>query len=984
MIMNRYILYAFTALCLCLASCSDDSVSYISPNPSVENPDEGKISAFDIDPLLLRPDALEGAAFANLKSGYRSLDSYAVELHRSSGATRCGIHLGKSSGIHDGDYLLTFSDADGRPLEGMVRIGVRDEHVISVGEAKQEYSLRHGTGTKEDPYVIGSQRDFLTFLDDLQDDELTNARGLYFKQTADITLPDQSSFKPGRGYFGFSFAGTYDGGGFELKEMYYRGAAQADKDSGVGIFPVLLDGATVRNVRITGVNISGTHSDTGIVAGSSVGCTLLNSVTVKGTITSDTGYAVGGFVGRLEKGNLSVENCDLEANITAHHDVGGVVGRVDAGSLYVNGLTTPESHFSVQGSEGIGGVVGSVTDGHAQIEHVKLSHVVSREDADIRTIQTVGNGSAGGIMGRISGGGTYASFIDVEVACPVGGLNHTGHYIGGILGSATCGTDLIFDGCRVTSIVSGDHEVGGYIGHCKMINGAKPVIKGNTESNYIVPDDSAAGIEANSEAGGVFGYFEGAAPTADAKAVRVGVGVETSGNDCGGAIGKIYGSTFNLGIFNMTSSTMQVRGDSHVGGMVGYASKSTLTGNTPFNYVVSDGKARIPDEKDFEPLFTGIVKGKSDAGGILGYGDNVTLKAMASACTVESIGGDNFGGIAGHIVTKNQDNRMEDLVSRSMVTAASNSNAGGIFGNFYCDDYSYVTDCINYGSVKGGANTGGIFGLYDKNLWSIAVGLREADLRWCLNLGDVEGTDCVAGVAGRCHVNTWSDYDDRTNLYVFKCGNNGLVSGTGSSAVSGVGGIVGYGNRCIKIENCTNNGHIISSDAHKGVGGIAGSLGDDASGTFRNTCLNVEVYKCRNTGTIDSETKSTHVGGILGFMEEGPDSYLKNCMNAGEILHKHNSDNGGILGYVDHLGKIYWCVNRGNVEDGNAAIGTHKSGGAFDHDGLYFLEGTGKSWPSATSVSASDFKNQSKFPKLDFDKIWEMTSAGPDVRDCPF
>lgn len=982
--MNRYIIYALSALCLCLASCSDDNVSWLNPNPSVDNPDEGRISSFDIDPLLLHPDALEGAVFANLKSGYRSLDSYAVELHRSSVATRCGIHIGGDSGIHDGDYLLTFSDGDGKPIEGMIRIAVKDEHVISVGEARQEYSLRHGSGTKDDPYIIASQRDFLTFLDDLQDDELTNARGLYFRQTADIVLPDQSSFKPGRGYFGFSFAGTYDGGGFELKEMYYRGAAQADKDSGVGIFPVLLDGATVSNVKITGINISNTHSDTGAVAGSSVGFVLLNSVMVKGTISSDAAYSVGGFVGRLEKGMLSLENCDLEANVTAHHDVGGIVGRVDAGSLYVKGLTTPESHFSVQGNEGVGGVVGSVTGGQASIEHAKLSHVVSREDADIRTVQTVGNGSAGGVMGRISGGGTYASFVDVEVACPVGGLNHTGHYIGGILGSAVCGNDIVFDGCRVTSIVSGDHEVGGYIGHCAMINGAKPVFKGNSGSNYIVPDDSAAGIEANSEAGGVFGYFEGNTPSAVAKTVRVGVGVGTSGNDCGGVIGKIYKSSFNLAIFDMTSSTMQVKGSARVGGMVGFASRSTLSGDSPFNYVVSEGKAVIPDEKDFQPLFGGIVKGMSDVGGILGRGENVTLKAMVAACTVESLGGDNMGGVAGHIVTSGQDNTMEDLVSLSMVTAASGSNIGGIFGHFECDEISYITDCINYGTVKGGVNTGGIIGLYDKSWSNISISLVESDMRWCVNQGAVDGIDCIGGVVGRCKVSSWSDYQDRTNLHILKCGNNGRISGNGHDAISGTGGIVGYGNSCIKIENCSNNGYILSSDGHKGVGGIAGSLGDDASRTFHTACLNVEVYKCRNTGTIDSGTKSTHVGGILGFMEEGPDSYLKNCMNTGSILNKHDSDNGGILGYIDHLGKIYYCVNSGHVENGNATIGTHKTGGTFNHDGLYFLDGSGKSWPSAKGISEADFDDRSKFPLLDFYEVWVITSAGPELRDCPF
>lgn len=134
---------------------------------------------------------------------------------------------------------------------------VESERVVKSEELRQSFSLRSGDGTKENPYVISSQRDFVMFLDDLRDPSNAGGRGLYFKQTADIKLPDQSSSEPGRGYFGFPFAGHYDGGRHVLTNMYYRGSANETDDSGIGIFPSLMDGAEVRNLTVSAANISG-------------------------------------------------------------------------------------------------------------------------------------------------------------------------------------------------------------------------------------------------------------------------------------------------------------------------------------------------------------------------------------------------------------------------------------------------------------------------------------------------------------------------------------------------------------------------------------------------------------------------------------------------------------------------------------------------------------------------------------------------------
>ncbi|MDE6267439.1 MAG: hypothetical protein K2M07_08855 [Muribaculaceae bacterium] len=985
--MKTKFLHILAAVMLVMTACSDDFKPF-NPNPKVEETDECRISYFDLDPTLVKTLSTENVGFANLKKGFFDLHRYEVELTRSAERVRCGLMMNSDASITDGDYLLTFSDRDGKPLPAMMCITVKNEHVTSMTVAESTFSLRQGSGTETDPYLIGSARDFLTFLDDLRENEMTNGRDVYFRQTADITLMDQSSTKPGRGYYGYSFAGYYDGGGFSLREMYYRGADNEDSDTGVGIFPALLDGAVVSNLEITGGSISHTYANTAFLAGVAKGHVILGEIRVSGNIDSDNGTSIGGLVGLADNATLLISNIRFGATVAGRHNVGGLVGKVSGGSVKIYEARTPDTHFFVEGYDGVGGVVGAVSNGSLTVQSSSLSHVVSKEDADIRSVSTTGGGKTGGLVGSVDGGNAELILQDVTVECPVGGLDYKGDCVGGLAGSVTCGKNVYWNKCRVTSVVSGNKEVGGFAGHFRLAGDAELKINSSSASNCIVPDDSAAGIEGNTSVGGVFGYFEARTDVPD-RSIRVGVNVDGKGEQVGGVVGKMSNCTLPLGIFDMTSSTMQVTGDNHVGGMVGLATNATVTGTTKFDYGMSGGKAVIPSEDSFEPLFRGVVKGRSDVGGILGRGENISLTGLTSACTVISLGGDNIGGVAGSITTKGTSNHLEDLVSKSTVTAPAVSNVGGIAGYLRCDNYMLVHDCINFGSVDGGNRTGGVIGCLNKSLVDISPSqFRPAEVKWCLNMGDVQGTLCTGGIVGRVNMDSMtSDWDiaHSANLNITSCGNRGkITSVTCGSNDSGVGGIVGYGEQMILLQYNTNSGYILSTADHKAVGGIAGSIGRDADNSGKLEIQNVMVYDCINAGTIDSQHKSTHVGGVVGFMEEGPYSYMYNCMNSGKVLNKHDSDNGGLVGYVDNRGLVRLLVNLGMVEHGNAVVGTHKTGMSFSHSDLYFLEGTGGSWPDAISVPAADITDPSKFSRLDFTNNWMMTSSGPSPRNCPF
>lgn len=111
---------------------------------------------------------------------------------------------------------------------------------------------------------------------------------------------------------------------------------------------------------------------------------------------------------------------------------------------------------------------------------------------------------------------------------------------------------------------------------------------------------------------------------------------------------------------------------------------------------------------------------------------------------------------------------------------------------------------------------------------------------------------------------------------------------------------------------------------------------------------------------------------------------ITDCANYGDLPSKQKHDNGGILGYTEAYTNTYRTFNKGKVSHGNAIIGDHQGASLFHHSHNYFLEGTGKDWPSSTKVSAGDLCKESTYSDFDFKDIWAMTPDGPQPYSVPF
>ncbi|MEY3051602.1 MAG: hypothetical protein RLY31_1387, partial [Bacteroidota bacterium] len=282
-----------------------------------------------------------------------------------------------------------------------------------------------GKGTMDDPWQIAN-------LDDLKAlSQSTVHWGDYFIQTADIDASataffddtdddgdgdkynDTDDASGSGGNDGFSpignaaapFTGSFDGQDFSISSLTIARPSQ----SLVGFFGVT-DGATIEQVSLTGVNITGGTSTGGLVGQAKD--TPVTGSSVAGAVTG--GSNTGGLIGlnELVSTAQSVSDCFTTGTVTSNgDDVGGLIG--DNGQ--------------------------SVSDCYST--------------ATVTSTDPSGDDSYGGLVG-LSGGAISRSYA-------TGNVTASGNDVGGLVGQA--------ENCHISEsyasgLVTGNNNCGGLVG----------------------------------------------------------------------------------------------------------------------------------------------------------------------------------------------------------------------------------------------------------------------------------------------------------------------------------------------------------------------------------------------------------------------------------------------------------------------------------------------------------------------------------------
>ncbi len=220
--------------------------------------------------------------------------------------------------------------------------------------------------------INGSGYSVISNLTELQALQLGNSSVKYYLG-ADLNA-NATAFTPIGSGSGNAFKGVFDGGGHTIGNLTINRAGQEN----TGLFGYTY-GATVGNVGLTNVSISGGNktgglvgsmanshlrssyatgsisggSETGGLVGSMMGGTIANSYAAV-SVTS-TGFYVGGLAGYAGS-NPSISASYATGSVSGSYTVGGLVGWLESGTV-ANSYATGSVNGGAQGS--IGGLVGS-------------------------------------------------------------------------------------------------------------------------------------------------------------------------------------------------------------------------------------------------------------------------------------------------------------------------------------------------------------------------------------------------------------------------------------------------------------------------------------------------------------------------------------------------------------------------------------------------------------------------------------------------
>ncbi|MDH6343667.1 hypothetical protein M2480_002298 [Parabacteroides sp. PFB2-12] len=964
-------LYPFFLFCLLLfcSSCEDDKQEVITnaAGSQIEVVGNMKVSSFKIPNKQLTIERL-----MKLKHRLQSLrDGRKFNFNGSIKEIKpdeiiCELHIPIDNVIPDGDYNLAFTAADNSiTIPTQFVLTFKDEMVAAILQNTTNYSAYFsGDGTAESPYLVNDIDKFLTLLSA----DRTNAKGLFFRQTEDLIMPVQAIRS--------NFSGSYDGGGFKLKNLTFDGANNDVKENSyVGFFRELNDGSSVSNIVFSDVMIINAENNVGVVAGSSYGSVSLKNISVSGKVQGN--LSVGGLIGSTTTGNLLVEDINLGIIVKGNDfGVGGLFG-LCLSNVTITSVRNTKG-FSVSGGDNVGGLIGDFS-GIFDIKNVSLQ-VATVDDGSFALWGTAY--CLGGIIGRASLRG-HSTISGSTIQLPIHGVDRVGAFLGNLsLDEYESGYGITLKDNRVLpSQISGVSDVGGFVGYWANV-------RVNELSNLL----QQASVTGMTNVGGFVGQLYAAnwvSGKVNGVKIEPSEPITAKKKVAGGVFGEVLKSKNEIDISPASftiGKNVSVNAAYTVGGIVGRAENTTFTGDVSF--IVDEDQAikNLKGSSSFSGKINNLEAYRTTtytSGGLFGEVEDCTIKNVMADAEVR--GERLIGGIAGNAINS----FLTYCVTKGGSVEAQSFAAGGICGKMLMTKAEGINYLVNNASVscsnKEGDSSGGIIGYFESGKGTISD---------FINVGNVTGFGSVGGVIGSFISKDKGSKND--NIVTLKRAvNYGEVSGSyrDGEEMFGLGGVVGTARYCAEIRESANHGPVtaLQYSTYNGVGGVAGVLG----GKEQNQS-HIKLISCCNTATITNhgdKSKSRYtMGGVAGRLFNGDKDgertvNMHNCYNKGAVNESNNRDNGGILGSIQSYAAVHECINIGKVQHGNGGVGSHPNDDLFFYiNYMYYLKGSGKSW-KGKEFSDSQKQKEGTFENFSFGRYWlidkENKNGGfPYLVDC--
>ena len=687
--------------------------------------------------------------------------------------------------------------------------------------AQAQYS--GGTGEPNDPYQIATAEDLIALGETPEDYDK------HFILTADIDLDPNL---PGRKVFDravigaftltkyntvvlIPFTGIFDGNGYTISHLTIAG------DYSLGVFHNLGTGGEIKDLGVVDLNIAGSGSSIGGLAGSN--CGVLTNCYSTGEVTGD--QHIGGLVGYNSKRG-SLTNCHSSCAVRGSQYIGGLVGTI-AYDWQIPGwggtLTDCYSTGVISGQEYIGGLVGE--NGGLVVSSFAACHV----SADLYVGGLVG--SNGGEFRGDCWPGTIRNCYSRSLVI---GIDYVGGVAGYSLGDVTQ--------CYSVGAVSGSTtNVGGLVGvagECECGSYMEPtwILYGVTDACFWDIETSGQAVSAGG-AGKTTAEMQTAETFVDAGWDFVGETENGTEN-----IWKIAeGIGYPRFAWQKYSGGTGEPNDPY---QIATADDLIVLGETPEDYdkhfiltADIDLDPNLPGRKVFDRavIARDVNDAKSDFQGTpfsgVFDGDDYAILNLDV-----SMPDDDYAALFGYIETDGQIKNL-GVLDASIVGSFV---VGGMVGR----NNGFISNCFSTGWLTGKSPVGGL------------VGSNNGNIIHCHTTGSVNSTGYAGGLVGGNSANIVESYSDSSVSGISKVG--GLVGGnTGSiatscstgivSGTSDVGGLVGGNGGTIAKSYSSST--VSGSDS---VGGLTGQN-------------NEAVIDCYSAGSISGAGSWLDgVGGLVG------------------------------------------------------------------------------------------------------------------------
>ncbi|RNI11753.1 hypothetical protein EFE42_09970, partial [Methanohalophilus sp. RSK] len=602
----------------------------------------------------------------------------------------------------------------------------------------QPVTFSDGEGTESNPYHI-------TNLDELQNIE--DKLDAHYILTSDINASDTVKWNSGAGFEPIgddtnSFTGNFDGQGHTITDLYI------DRSSDIGLFGETYSGASISNVGLENVNVTGSSGVGGLVGENFGSVTQSNST---GYVTGSFD-SVGGLVGYNEGKGSTVTECYSTGNVTGSSNVGGLIGYHGAYAVVNQCYST--GNVNASNNDRVGGLIGKI--------------YLSSVNQSYSTGNVTGDFLVGGLVGYNEGGSVNQ--------------------------------------CYSTGNVTGNEDVGGLVG-----NSAPAAVNQGYDTVYDIVSDSYWNINTSGQTSSDGGTGLTDAQMQDSSNfvnwdfTNIW-GISSGINDGYPNLLNLNYESESVSYFSggdgSTENPYQIITVNDLQNM-----STDLSANyTLMNDIDASGTSSWDGDQGFEPIgnstnkFTGTFDGNGSVisnlsinrpstsyVGLFGCADEVASITNVSLEDVNVTGnyqvGGLIGGNAGSVIqcyssgtVTGSANLVGGLIGKnagSMIQCYSNST---VTSNAYCigglvgyNDGGSVVQCYSTGDFTGSSNGNEVGGLIGYNY--------QGSVNQSYATGNVTGNQYIGGLVGVNHE-----------------GSVNQSYSTGNVTGSVIGGLVGYNN----------------------------------------------------------------------------------------------------------------------------------------------------------------------------------------------